>query len=67
VLPALRNYHGRIDYAYGDQELRLCERIYHSENEVPMTEAQIEDFLLQPGVLPEESRQRLGLDARGAA
>jgi FlaA1/EpsC-like NDP-sugar epimerase len=58
VLPALR--YGDVGYDYQPTELEPAERIYHSSNEPAMSEADIEKFLLQPGVLPEDLRRRLG-------
>jgi FlaA1/EpsC-like NDP-sugar epimerase len=59
VLPALRNYYGPIDYVYGDRELKPTQKRYHSANDAPMTEAEIEKFLMLPNVLSTEIRARL--------
>lgn len=61
VLPALRNFYGEIDYEYDGVPLVPATKIYHSANEPAMSEAEIEAFLLQPGVLAEPIRQHLGI------
>jgi FlaA1/EpsC-like NDP-sugar epimerase len=59
VLPALPNYSGLLDRDYDDQQLTSSNRIYRSENEMPMDELQIVEFLMRPGVLLEELRVKL--------
>jgi FlaA1/EpsC-like NDP-sugar epimerase len=66
VLPALRNFYGPREYVYPDHNLVACEKVYHSANETPMKDAEIEEFLRRPGVLSPEVRQRLGLKAEAA-
>ena len=66
VLPALRNFYGTLNYEYGDIALEPCDKIYHSANEPAMSDGEIEDFLLKPGVLPEFVTRRLGLEGEMA-
>jgi FlaA1/EpsC-like NDP-sugar epimerase len=56
VLPALRHSH---EYAYGALPLEPAAKTYHSSNEAPITDAEIEQFLLRQGVLPDDIRSRL--------
>jgi FlaA1/EpsC-like NDP-sugar epimerase len=60
VLPALRNYYQPISYTYAERKLKQSPKIYHSANDPPLSEAEIEKFLLLPGVLSAEVRVRLG-------
>jgi FlaA1/EpsC-like NDP-sugar epimerase len=60
VLPALRGPYGNLEYVYRDHPLHLCEKIYHSANEPAMSDADIEELLLRPNVLPADLRHRLG-------
>ena len=60
VLPALRNFYTSVTYEYGDHPLVPCDRTYHSATEPVMSEREIEEFLLRPGVLPNLVRERLG-------
>lgn len=59
VLPALRGYYGDGSYVYDSSKLAPAARIYHSSNEPPMSEMEIEEFLLRPGVLPDDVRHKL--------
>lgn len=59
VLPALRSYYGKSSHVYDFSKLEPAARIYHSSNEPPMSESEIEDFLLRPGVLPPDVRALL--------
>ena len=56
VLPALRHSH---EYAYGALPLEPVAKTYHSSNEAPIPDSEIEQFLLRPGVLPDDLRSRL--------
>jgi FlaA1/EpsC-like NDP-sugar epimerase len=67
VVPALRNFYGAPASVYGAGKFKSCEKIHHSANETPMSETDIEHFLLRPGVLPDEIRGRLGLKMRESA
>jgi FlaA1/EpsC-like NDP-sugar epimerase len=67
VVPALRNFYGAPASVYGAGTYKSCEKIYHSANERPMSDADIERFLLRPGVLPAEIRERIGLETREIA
>jgi FlaA1/EpsC-like NDP-sugar epimerase len=67
VVPALRDFYGAPASVYGAGKYRACERIYHSANESPMSEAEIERFLLLPGVLPAEIRGKIGVERREPA
>jgi FlaA1/EpsC-like NDP-sugar epimerase len=57
VLPALRNSYAR--YSYGSSKREPITKTYHSSNEQQISESEIERFLLEPGVLPEDIRSRL--------
>ncbi len=57
VLPALKNFHADVDYAY-DVPLATCEHNYNSTNEIPMSKDEIRAFLSLPGVLPTEVGKR---------
>lgn len=59
VLPALRNFYQETTYAYQDLHLSPADRIYHSANEVQMSDVEIEQLLRKPGVLPAEVCERL--------
>jgi FlaA1/EpsC-like NDP-sugar epimerase len=65
VLPALRNFYSAVNYEYDGVPLVDCNKTYHSANEPVMSEREIEEFLIQPGVLPDFVRARLGLAERG--
>ena len=57
VLPALRQTE---EYRYATMPLEPVIKTYHSSNECPISEAEIERFLLRPGVLPSDISERLG-------
>ena len=59
VLPALRSYAAGAPDAYDVSKLTPAARIYHSSNEAPMLDSEIEEFLLRPGVLPDDVRRLL--------
>jgi FlaA1/EpsC-like NDP-sugar epimerase len=59
VLPALRNFYETVTHDYLDKNLKSVERLYHSANETHISDAEIEAFLLKPGVLPADVRARL--------
>jgi hypothetical protein len=59
VLPALRSYPADGGELYDLSKLKPAARIYHSSNEPPMSDSEVEDFLLRPGVLPEDTYRRL--------
>lgn len=52
VLPAFRNEYSHIEYAYPEGTGARVSRAYRSDQEPPMTRAEVREFLLQPGVLP---------------
>jgi FlaA1/EpsC-like NDP-sugar epimerase len=56
VLPALRQ---SDEYVYPSHRLEPVTKIYHSSNEPQISEKEIEQFLLRPGVLPDDIRQKL--------
>jgi FlaA1/EpsC-like NDP-sugar epimerase len=58
VLPALRHSH---EYKYRSHGLEPVTKTYHSSNEAQISEAEIEKFLLRPGVLPDDIRSRLAV------
>lgn len=53
VLPAFRDIYNRIEFSYPDFNVEPVETLYHSRNVVPLTESEIETFLLEAGVLPQ--------------
>lgn len=57
VLPAFRNVYAEIDYNYQNIETTPATEVYNSGNHECMTDDQITDFLLRPGVLDEILRQ----------
>jgi FlaA1/EpsC-like NDP-sugar epimerase len=59
VLPALRNFYETVTHDYLDKNLKPADRLYHSANETHISDAEIEAFLLKPGVLPADIRARL--------
>jgi FlaA1/EpsC-like NDP-sugar epimerase len=60
ILPALRALLKDADrhYRYPGLDLRPSDAVYHSEHEPKMSREEIVDFLLGPGVLPDEIRPR---------
>lgn len=62
VIPALRNFYGTPAYVYYGGKHTTCEKIYNSANEPPLSETDVERFLLQPNVLPADVRGRMGLN-----
>lgn len=64
VLPALAGPGILEKYRYDSFETQACHEIYHSDREQPMTEAEIEEFLLVPTVLPDTIREQV-LNQRG--
>jgi len=52
VLPAFRNIYDDIDYVYPGLEPEPIEHVYNSSAESVMGEGELEEFLLQPSVLP---------------
>ena len=61
VLPAFRNIYDNVVFAYEGYTLAPIDRVYNSQNEQAMGLAELERFLLLPGVLPAEVRERLKL------
>jgi FlaA1/EpsC-like NDP-sugar epimerase len=59
VLPALQNFYETVTHDYLDKHLRPVEKVYHSSNEPAISDHEIEQFLLRPGVLPPDIRARL--------
>lgn len=59
VLPALRSYSSDAAGVYDPAKLKPASRIYHSSNEPPMSDAEIEEFLLRPGVLADDVHRLL--------
>jgi hypothetical protein len=60
ILPALRALLKDADehYRYPGLDLRPSDAVYHSEHEPKMSQGEIVEFLLRPGVLPDEIRPR---------
>jgi FlaA1/EpsC-like NDP-sugar epimerase len=60
ILPALRALlrDAESHYTYPGLALQPSDAIYHSEHESKMTKEEIVEFLLAPGVLPDEIRPR---------
>jgi hypothetical protein len=58
VLPALRDYYNE-EYRYPGMTLRPVSAVYHSANFPVLDRARLREFLLLPGVLPEEIVQHL--------
>ena len=52
VLPAIAPIEVQRAYVYPGMPLEPSTRVYHSDREEVMTDAQIRDFLIRPGVLP---------------
>jgi FlaA1/EpsC-like NDP-sugar epimerase len=59
VLPAFRNIYREHRYEYPDTAAAPATRRYVSSSEPVLSEAEVEHFLLQPDVLPDEIRSRL--------
>jgi FlaA1/EpsC-like NDP-sugar epimerase len=59
VLPALADPETLEKYRYASFATHRCHEIYHSDRERPMTEAEIEDFLLMPTVLSDTIRDQV--------
>ncbi|MFH1091009.1 MAG: polysaccharide biosynthesis protein, partial [Pseudomonadota bacterium] len=59
VFPAFRNIYAAIDYTYQGFLEKPVTSVYNSANEKPMSQDEIREFLLLPGVLPEDIRRRL--------
>lgn len=52
VLPSIAPVEVQRAYVYPDMPLKPSTRVYHSDHEEAMTDAQIRAFLSRPGVLP---------------
>lgn len=59
VLPAIRNIYANIGYEYPGNAAKPADRVYVSSQENPMNASDLQRFLLQNGVLPDELRQRI--------
>lgn len=59
ITPAFRNIYDRIRYDYDGLALLPPDRVYISSEEPPMSEPELREFLMKPGVLPNELRQSL--------
>jgi len=59
VLPAFRNIYDNIVFDYPGHDLVPITRVYNSQNEPAMSNAELTAFLRQPGVLPADVAQGL--------
>lgn len=58
VFPAFRNIYSDVDYDYPDASPKPLTKVYNSSVEPVMSRDQVRNFLLKPGILPEELQRK---------